>query len=260
MPSADFEAAVEHLCLTSLPLDASARLLPFLHAAALRSFGICTSQLWAVLKNTPAEFRRACELVKWTAYGGGAHGDTKDVAVAVGGGGWHPGGVAVAELPLSTDFEISFRFVLEANSGGGDLLFGLTRREEACSEEQLQKALAIGYGFIMGRELAPASIFYGGGSLRCAFATGDQKGPRIDYGPAGGIQVEGRLSRIRKPGEWVDFRVSNGIVQAQDYKGNVFKWGASLQPGEVWQPTVAWTGSKASVRVLRCKGSQFADG
>ena len=26
-------------------------------------------------------------MVKWTAYGGGAHGDTKDVAVAVGGGG-----------------------------------------------------------------------------------------------------------------------------------------------------------------------------
>lgn len=254
MPCADAEVDVEHPCLTALPIDALTHPLPFLQAAALRSFAICTSQLWIVLKSTPAEYQRACDLVKWTVCGGGASADKMDVAVAVGGGGWHPGGVAVAELPLSTDLEVSFRFVLETSNRVGDLLFGLTRCDKARSAEQLEKAMAIGYGFIMGREHAPASIVYGGSSCRCAFSRGDGQGLRIDYGPGGGIQVEGRLAKLRNAGEWVDFHVSNGSVRAQDFQDNVFEWGAKLQPEELWQPTVAWTGSKACVRVLRCIG------
>jgi len=234
----------------SLPIDALIHLLPFLQAVALRLFGICSSQLLLVLKTTPAEYQRACELVKWRAFGGGAYPDAKDVSVAVGSGSWYPGGAAVAELPLSSKLDTAFRFVLETSSRCGDLLFGLTRCFETCGEEQLRKALASGYEFILGRELAPASIFYCGSDLSY-YSQGDGTGSRIDCGPRPGIQADGRLVRVRNPGEWVEFNLSNGVVSARDFQGNVFEWRARLQPGEIWRPTIAWTGSKACVRILR---------
>lgn len=243
-------------CLFSIPIDALVRLMPFLQAAALRHLGGCNGHFLFAIENTPVEYQRARALLRWVACGGGAYVVEHDAEVAAGAGGWHPGGVAVADLPLTTDLDVSFRYVLETVNLRGDLLFGMTRCEEDIGEEQYQKALATGYGYIMGRELAPASILFGGGSLRCCFSGGDERGPRIDYGPNRGVQKGGRLARLRHAGDWVSFHVSGGRVHAEDFRGQVFEWGARLQAGEVWRPTVAWTGSKAYVRVVRCSGPE----
>jgi len=130
------------------------------------------------------------------------------------------------------------------------LLLGLSR---CCSElpaDQLQERLDRGYSYIMGRDSGPPSMFYGGCNLCCCYSLGDGQGPRTDYGTSSGPDVGGRLAKLRDAGDWVEFRVQDGTVSAQDYAGGAFQWNARLGTDERWQPAVAWTGSKAPVRVM----------
>jgi len=195
--------------------------------------------------------RRARSFIRWRGIGAGAHVDEQDPSVAVGGGGWHPGGVAVADLQITKESRTTFRFVVEQKSNrGGDLLLGITRCDEWLSRSQEQEALDTGYGYIMGRELARASIFYGGGSMRCCCSRGDGAGPQIDHGPAARIQRDARMARLSRAENWVDFELAEGVVTARDFLDSTFEWSATIGPDEVWQPTVAWTGSNAALRIV----------
>jgi len=227
------------------------QICPFLNSAALRYLAQVCHSLCLNLRNAPETIRRqANNMVCWSGFGGGSKAELCDAAVASGGGTWHPGGVAVANLPLRNISSTSFRFVLERPCASGDLLLAITRCSEDSGQVALQDALDTGYCFIMGRELAPTSIFYGGRSLSCCYSVGNQEGPRIDYGPLPGIQRGGRLKKLRALGDWVEFQLSNGMVQAQDFSGCTFQWGSRLSEGELWKPTVAWTGSRAGIRIL----------
>ncbi|CAK0892836.1 unnamed protein product [Prorocentrum cordatum] len=209
------------------------------------------------------------------------HGD--DACAVRGGGGWHPGAVAIADLRLTADSEAAWRV---DSTGAG----------EAASQEAMEE----GYAYIMGRNDAPAdrakerctltarrpqvhsghvsgvqtasrpggelmrarawvpegpleawfddpqaSMFYGGRSLRCCFSTGDSSGPRIDYVQADGRLVDACLSRLRHVGDWVEFHLSAGVLSAVDFKGHTFVWSGRLPAGTAWYPTLAWTGSSA---------------
>jgi len=226
------------------------QICPFLYSAALRYLARVCPAFCLALRHAPEEIRRrGNNLVCWSEFGGGSQVELCDAAVALGGGTWHPGGVAVADLPLRDRSSISFRFVLERPCASGDLLLGITRCFEDSSQIALQAALDTGYCFIMGRELAPASIFFGGRSLRCCYSIGNGEGPRIDYGPRPRILRGGRLMKLRALGDWVEFQVLDGMVQAHDNSGYTFQWGARLSEGELWKPTVAWTGSRVAIRI-----------
>lgn len=229
-------------------------LFSFLHAATLKSIArSCHCFLYA-LHAAPLMTRwRAQNQLKWCLSGGKVKVDSNDDEVAWGCGDWHPGGVAIAELQLHAAISICFRFVLERASGeGGDILMGLTRCPD-CEPHVLQEALETGYSFIMGRELAPPSIFYGGMNVRCCCSRGDGEGPRIDFGPGSGPQIATRMAKLRIAGDWVEFQLSNGNVRAHDFSGRSFQWGARLRQGEIWKPTMAWTGSRAAVRIVLCR-------
>lgn len=242
---------VAEQALIELPADAIGRqLLPCLHAASLRNLALCCRQLLRLLRAMPEQSARARDLICWCAVGAGASVDAKDVAVATGAGNWHPGGVALAQLQLTAVAHLCVRFQLETGYAKGDLILGLTQCVPTMSADELQEGLDQGYSFIMGRELGPPSIFYGGRSLRCCYSLGDDKGPRIDYGTSEGPQVGTCLARLRHVGDWVDFQVKEGVVFARDFAGGTFKWHAQISPGEIWQPALAWTGSDASVRVM----------
>ena len=130
--------------------------------------------------------------------------------------------------------------------------------------------LEMGYHFIMGRRLdadgcvqmsaradsgsvggrlAPRSIFYGGCSRRCVFATPTEHsgGPTIDTGPDG--RSPGKLAKLRHVGDWVEFALVGGTLRATDHAGQTHVWGKGVEDGEVWVPTVAWTGSRAGIRL-----------
>ena len=47
--------------------------------------------------------------------------------------------------------------------------------------------------------------------------------------------------------DWVEFALVDGTLRATDYAGQTFVWGTRVAEGEVWVPTVAWTGSRASI-------------
>lgn len=141
--------------------------------------------------------------------------------------------------------------------------------------------LEMGYHYIMGRRLdadgfiqtssratpndgggrvAPRSIFYGGRSRRCCFATptvhrssGGPSGPTIDTGRDG--KSPATLARLRHVGDWVEFALRDGVLSATDHTGNSHVWGVRVQDGEIWVPTVAWTGSRASVRLAPPSGT-----
>ena len=55
-----------------------------------------------------------------------------------------------------------------------------------------------------GGRVAPRSIFYGGRSRRCVFATPTEHsgGPTIDTGPDG--RSPGTLAKLRCAGDWVN--------------------------------------------------------
>jgi len=72
-------------------------------------------------------------------------------------------------------------------------------------------------------------------------------GPQIDQGPDG--RSPGNLAKLRHCGDWVEFCVRGGVLVATDHTGKVYTWGAGVAAGESWVPTVAWTGSRAGVRL-----------
>ena len=125
----------------------------------------------------------------------------------------------------------------------GDILLGITRD---CGDA-LPARLALGCNFLMGREDAPPSIMYGGGSCRCVYTRGDGSGPQIDQGrvadvAAAGAGRPGRLSKMLKVGDWVEFSLRGGVLHGRDCKGREFIWWRRVLPGEVWWPTVTWAG------------------
>ena len=72
-------------------------------------------------------------------------------------------------------------------------------------------------------------------------------GPQIDQGPDG--RSPGKLAKLRHCGDWVEFSLRGGVLVATDHTGNVYTWGAGVTAGESWVPTIAWTGSRAGVRL-----------
>ena len=50
-------------------------------------------------------------------------------------------------------------------------------------------------------------------------------------------------------GDWVEFWLVDGQLRATDHAGHTHVWGMRVEAGEVWVPTLAWTGSRASVRL-----------
>mmetsp|Transcript_38464 Transcript_38464/g.107160 ORF Transcript_38464/g.107160 Transcript_38464/m.107160 type:complete len:276 (-) Transcript_38464:249-1076(-) len=186
-----------------------------------------------------------------------------DPAVVTGGGGWHPGSVVLADLKLTASSEVAWRLVLGVSCSRGDLLMGITQslqaaalhvadqdapsalEEERAAEQDALDALEEGYSYIMGRERAPPSLFYGGNSCRCCFAVGDGSGPRIDYAQRDGRLVEMTLSKLRRAGDWVEFHLRRGVLSSIDFAGKTFQWSSHVPVGTVWYPTVAWTGSNA---------------
>ena len=69
----------------------------------------------------------------------------------------------------------------------------------------------------------------------------------MDVGPDG--RSPGTLAKLRHVGDWVEFWLHDGQVRATDHAGRTHVWGMRVADGEVWVPTVAWTGSRASVRL-----------
>ena len=92
----------------------------------------------------------------------------------------------------------------------------------------------------------------------------------------------GMLAKLRHVGDWVEFSLLDGELSATDHTGHAHTWGMRdihtgmrdihaymhayrhacihayrhahtwgmrVDEGEVWVPTLAWTGSKASVRL-----------
>mmetsp|Transcript_106144 Transcript_106144/g.236889 ORF Transcript_106144/g.236889 Transcript_106144/m.236889 type:complete len:261 (-) Transcript_106144:16-798(-) len=237
---------------STFPEDALSHLLPMLSTLELRLFASGSQDLMRALQSHGDEHKRAKGWVPWLHMGGNARLLERDASLASCDNSWHPGGAAVAKLFVSESSSMSFRFVLETNAKRGDLIFGITKSFGNAEDQDLAEALETGYCFIMGRDLAPASIFYGGRSLRCCFSNGFGEGPRIDYGPSSGVQVEGRLSRLSNVGDWVRFDVlKGGQVEAHDMAGRSMRWGFRIQEGDLWQPTVAWTGSNAVIRIER---------
>ena len=225
--------------------------------------------------------RRACWRHEWTSVGAGAVIQRADSAVCAGDGSWHPGGVALASaLQLSRAQDYSgFRLIIDTASGR-DLLMGITEQPgvqpttsgdvgEGTAEGT--PILKMGYHYIMGRRLgadgevrvdgsgglgmAPRSIFYGGRSRRCCFAPPTMQagvsiqpsGPSIDMGA--NSASPGKLAKLRNVGDWVEFSLFDGQLRATDYTGQTHVWGARMGHGQIWVPTVAWTGSRASVRL-----------
>ena len=136
---------------------------------------------------------------------------------------------------------------------------------------RLEELLEMGYHYIMGRRidadgeiqtspsgsqpggeggLAPCSIFYGGRSRRCCFAmpTANSSGPSIDMGHDG--SSPGSLAKLRNQGDWVEFWLVGGTLRATDHAGRTHVWGSlRVRDGEIWVPTLAWTGSRARIRL-----------
>jgi hypothetical protein len=161
-----------------------------------------------------------------------------------------------------------------ANDGqGGEVGVGSNGAAAAGGGER--PPLEMGYHYLMGRRfdadgfiqtspraapngsggrVAPRSIFYGGRSRRCCFATptahrasGGPSGPTIDTGRDG--KSPATLAKLRKVGDWVEFALRDGVLSATDHTGHSHAWGARVEDGEIWVPTVAWTGSRTSVRL-----------
>ena len=249
------------LCVTALPDDSMACIFSQLPAHSLRACA-ATNRAWKqALLRAPDDVRRRLRWRhQWTEVGAGASIPRGDPTVCIGAGTWHPGGVAVAAtLQMSKAEDSGFRLILE-DASPGDLLAGITlhkllssggtdspgRRAAASSVGRL---LDMGYDFIMGRTgteggTAPKSIFYGGRSLRCCFSEPSNcDGPQIDHGPD--LRSPGRLAKLRHAGDWVEFSLRGGELRAVDHRRQTFVWHARVSEGEIWVPTLAWTGKGA---------------
>ena len=264
--------------------DVLGRIFALLPAYSLRA-AAASNSAWCHALRRASELirRRASWQHHWTAASTGASIGRADSAVCTGGGTWSPGGVALAStLQLSRAQRSAFRLVVDEYAPG-DLLMGITlQRSETASQlgssssetspmitddddEVTSSLLEMGYNYIMGRRLdakgeiqmspgsggvlAPRSIFYGGRSRRCVFANPSAMsvGPSIDMGPDG--NSPGMLAKLRRIGDWVEFSLVDGQLRATDYTGHTHVWGVEVGDGETWVPTMAWTGSRASIRL-----------
>ena len=255
-----------------LPEDAMSSIYTLLPAHSLRAAAASNTAWCHALRRAPQAVRsRAGWLHCWTSAGAGASIQHTDSAVCSGDGSWSPGGVALAStLPLSRTQDSGFRLVVE-DAAPGDLLMGITLHQPeaagaaAGGDDGRMSLLEMGYHYIMGRRLgadgsvqispgvggvvAPRSIFYGGRSRRCVFAapTINSSGPTVDTGPDG--RSPGKLAKLRHVGDWVEFWLVDGQLSATDHAGHTHAWGVQVEVGEVWVPTLAWTGSRASIRL-----------
>jgi hypothetical protein len=269
-----------------MPEDALSSIYALLPAYSLRAAAATNSAWCRALRQAPQHIRRrASWMHHWTVASTGASIWCADSAVCTGDGTWSPGGVALATtLQLSRAQTSGFRLVVE-DAAPGDLLMGITLlHPEAATpvasssggsgatgvaavdnDVATSSLLEMGYNFIMGRGLdangdiqmspghggvlAPRSIFYGGRSRRCVFAnpSATNIGPSIDMGPDG--SSPGMLAKLRHVGDFVEFSLVDGQLRATDHTGHTHTWGVELEAGEFWVPTMAWTGSRASIRL-----------
>lgn len=259
-----------------LPEDALITIYTFLPAFSLRSAAASNTAWCRALRRAPLLIRqRASWLHHWTLAGAGATIQQPDSAVCTGDGNWTPGGLALAStVHLTRAQNTGFRFVVE-DAAPGDLLMGLTLHQPdtaappAAAGALLEQLLGMGYHYMMGRRidadgeiqtspsalpdaggsLAPRSIFYGGRSRRCVFATPGlhSNGPTMDMGPDG--NSPSTLAKLRHVGDWVEFSIMSGTLRATDHRGQTHVWGTQVEEGEVWVPTLAWTGSRAAIRI-----------
>ena len=259
-----------------LPEDALISIYMLLPAYSLRAAAASNTAWHRALQQAPRLVRwRAGWLHHWTLAGAGACIQSTDAAVCAGDGSWTPCGVALATtLHMSTAQDSGFRLVVE-DAAPGDLLMGITLFQPGVGDDgatpRLEELLEMGYHYIMGRRidadgeiqtspsgsqpggeggLAPCSIFYGGRSRRCCFAmpTANSSGPSIDMGHDG--SSPGSLAKLRNQGDWVEFWLVGGTLRATDHAGRTHVWGSlRVRDGEIWVPTLAWTGSRARIRL-----------
>ena len=71
--------------------------------------------------------------------------------------------------------------------------------------------------------------------------------PNPNRNPHPNLSLTSTLTLTRCAGDWVEFVLVDGTLRATDYAGQTFVWGTRVAEGEVWVPTVAWTGSRASI-------------
>ena len=273
MKAASTNSSREPECgFAHLPQDALIGIYTFLPSYSLRA-AAATNKCWShALRQAPLPVRqRAAWRHRWTRVGAGASLQHPDSCVCTCDGTWSPGGVVLSTtLRLSLGRDAGFRLVVE-DVAPGDLLMGITLHRPDDDEGlrvRHQRLIDTGYHYIMGRHLeadgdiqlsphpagdacrvATRSIFYGGRSRRCVFATPTENscGLAIDAGADG--RSPDRLAKLRRVGDWVEFALVGGVLRATDYTGKAFVWGTRVEEGEIWVPTLAWTGSRASIRL-----------
>jgi len=225
----------------------------YLFATELKHLGDAASRMKSALENTSDDVKwRLQNIVRWCHSGGEAQICKRDASVAFSCGGWYPGGVALADLRITSDCNLSFRFeVTFPGTPARDVMIGLTQCTDGTSWDKCQAAMDTGYEYIMGRGPAPASIFIGGGSVaQCCFSSGDSSGPRVDSLSEGaGLECTGMYCI----GQWIHFCCTAGVITATDDSGNFFQWSTKIKEGEIWQPAFAWSGSSTSIRIVQCK-------
>jgi len=94
----------------------------YLFPTELKSLGDAASMTRSVLKSSSDEVKWCLQnIVRWHRVGGEARICIRDASVALSSGSWYPGGVALADLRITSDCNLSFRFEV-AFSGmlGGD--------------------------------------------------------------------------------------------------------------------------------------------
>jgi len=242
-PCPDLQRVVNH--------DVIEQIYSCLYATELKHMANASKFTHTALESAPNHVQRRLQnALHWCHVGAGARICKRDISIAFNTGTWHPGGVAIADLQITSHSDVSFRFeVAHRGTKGGDLLFGLTKRKTALPDDVFLASLETGYEYILGRESAPASMFISSGSVRqCCFSRGDGTGPMIDN-RLGSATVQ--ISKLSLAGQWIEFHCRAGLITAIDFKGKPFQWNSSISEKEVWQPTFAWTGSTASIRIVR---------
>lgn len=234
----------------------------FLFPVELKNLGDAASMTRSALKGSSEEvIWRLQNIVRWCRAGGEARICKRDASVAFSSGGWYPGGVAVADLRITSDCNLSFRFeVAFSGTPIGDVMLGLTKSSAAASSDEYCAvaerddyfaAMQTSYEYLMGRGLAPASIFVGGGSVtQCCFSSGNGTEPRVDCLSE---DVTFECIEMCRIGEWMEFQCRAGVITATDSSGNFFRWAMKINKAEIWQPAFAWSGSTASIRIVQCK-------
>lgn len=230
-----------------------------LFAIELKNLADAANSLRSGLKDASDEVKWLLEnMMRWSRIDAGAQICEQDPAVAFGDGKWYPGGIALADLQITLESNLTFRLeVTSSAKSTGDVLAGLTKRDARATNDESIAAFESGFEYILGKGLSPASIFVGLGYVsQCWFSEGDGSGPRPDTLAAGETS---EMPHLRCEGEWLEFQCSAGVISAKHSSGSYFHWDTKIKKDETWQPTVAWSGSTASIRILRTRCSFFND-